>query len=314
MKKVLVTGAGGTLGKLTVEQLLKMDDVEVTTIDLRTSKYHRAMRKFRKKINIVYGDITDDNIVNELIKENDYVIHLAGVMPPLANLKSVLLNEIDYNGTENILKAISYYNPDCFLIYPSTTSVYNPNKDMVYNVDSKLSNKNNDYYSQYKIKIEKTIAKKINNYVIYRIPFVLSAKKMIYNIPLNQPVETITDNDTAIALAKSIDKCKKINKKIFNLANDNTKTYYKDLLINIFKNYGLTLSYLFTLIFLSKNFNTGYYSDTKEIKTKLAIEYTNLDDYFKSVKQKYKYRFLSRLLAKPFIYFINIKYNKKRVG
>lgn len=108
MKKVLVTGAGGTLGKLTVEQLLKIDDVEVTTIDLRTSKYHRAMRKFRKKINIVYGDITDDNIVNELIKENDYVIHLAGVMPPLANLKSVLLNEIDYNGTENILKAISY--------------------------------------------------------------------------------------------------------------------------------------------------------------------------------------------------------------
>ena len=120
MKKILVTGAGGTLGELTIKQLLKLEDVEITALDLRTKRYHKKIKKYRKSINIVYGDVNDYNLISDLVKENDYIIHLAGVMPPLANLKVSLLKDIDYKGTENIIKAIDYYNPDCFLLYPST--------------------------------------------------------------------------------------------------------------------------------------------------------------------------------------------------
>ena len=84
----------------------------------------KRLKQFRKRINILYGDVNDSVLIDALVKDQDIVIHLASSLPPLSNMKKGLADIIDYKGTENIIRAISYYNPKCHLFYASTTSMY----------------------------------------------------------------------------------------------------------------------------------------------------------------------------------------------
>ena len=124
MKKILITGAAGTLGIKVIKYLLSEGKYEITALDLRNRNNQVVLRKYRRRINIIYGDINDSILIDALVKDHDYIIHLASVMPPLADIKSNLIDAIEYQGTENIVKAIDFYNPNCFLIYASSTSIY----------------------------------------------------------------------------------------------------------------------------------------------------------------------------------------------
>ena len=124
MKKVLVTGAAGSIGMLVIKYLLSEGKYEITALDLRNKRVLKKLKKYRKRINIIYGDVNDPVLIEALVKDHDYIIHLASVMPPLGDFSKNIGEIVDYNGTENIIKAINYYNNDCFLIYASTTSLY----------------------------------------------------------------------------------------------------------------------------------------------------------------------------------------------
>ena len=124
MKKVLVTGGAGTIGLQVVRFLLSEGKYDVTVLELKCRRTYKRLKKFRKRISIVFGDVTDSALVDALVKENDYVIHLAGVLPPFANLKEDFSQVLNYQGTVNIVKAIKDYNPKCHLFFCSSTSVY----------------------------------------------------------------------------------------------------------------------------------------------------------------------------------------------
>ena len=87
MKKILVTGAAGTVGLQVIRFLLSEGKYEITALDLKNKHNYKRLKHFKKRINIVFGDVNDDAIVDALIKTHDVVIHLAGVLPPFANIR-----------------------------------------------------------------------------------------------------------------------------------------------------------------------------------------------------------------------------------
>ena len=145
MKKVLVTGAAGTVGLQVIRFLLSEGKYEVTALELRNRFAYKRLKAFRKRINIVYGDVNDNAIVDALIKDHDVVIHLAGVLPPLANINEDICKEVDFNGTKTVVNAIKRYNPECFMLYSSSTSVYGRVEDYK-NID--------DFLDRYNISLE----------------------------------------------------------------------------------------------------------------------------------------------------------------
>ena len=56
MKRVLVTGAAGTIGIRTIKYLLSEGKYEVTALDLKNRKHYKKLKKYRKMIDIVYAD------------------------------------------------------------------------------------------------------------------------------------------------------------------------------------------------------------------------------------------------------------------
>ena len=316
MKKILVTGAGGTVGLQVIRFLLSEGKYEITALELKNRQGYRRLKPFRKRINIVYGDVNDEAIVDALVKDHDVVIHLAGVLPPLANIREELCDEIDFNGTKTIVDAIKNYNPECYLLYASSTSVYGKQEDYK-NINIKTSNdidEDYDYYSKYKLKCEKYIRSSIKNFSIFRLAYILGdpgPEGLIYNVPLDCDMEVLSAEDAGYAFVSAIDFKRKLNKKTFNVSGgEKFRTYYRDYLVHVFSTYGLSLKFIASWMMAEKNYCGGYYTDGDDLEEILHFRSKNLDVYYNTLS-KYRYklsRFIPRLLAKPFVW----KYSKKR--
>ena len=308
MKKVLITGAAGTIGLNLIKYLLSEGKYEITALDLKNKRVYKRLRKYRNRVNIVYGDILDQALVDLLVKENDIVIHLASCLPPLSEYKKDLVNIIDYNGTENIVKAINYYNPNCLLIYASSTSLYGNASG---NVKNKIKLDEDNYYNNAKLKAENLIIKKVSKYVIARFSLVLGDLRndaFIYNIKKNSLVECITKEDAAYAIVSIIKNKDKVNKKILNIGGgESCTTTYKELLKNILKYHGLSFNYLVSFTFGIKNFTSYPLEDSDDSNKKLNYRNDSLSSYYMRQKRRSKLRKTQILLAKPFILFLNKK-------
>ena len=84
-KTVLVTGAAGTLGLQTIKYLLSEGKYNITALDLKNKKVFHNLKRYRKRVDVIYGDVLDRNLVEKLVKNADIIIHLASCLPPVCN-------------------------------------------------------------------------------------------------------------------------------------------------------------------------------------------------------------------------------------
>ncbi len=313
MKKVLVTGASGNIGYYVIKYLLMEGKYEITALDLSNKKTIKKLKKYRNRINVVEGDILDPVLMSSLVKDHDYIIHLAGLMPPLGDLNESLGSIIEIEGTENIIKAINKYNPECFLMYASTTSLY----DFSLGASTKEKIKENvlTSYSLNKLKTENLIKKKLKNYTIFRLPLVLSDLKgepFIYNIKKNLVVEVTTNVDAAYAFVKAINYKSELNTKIFNVGmGEDGRVIFGDILNNILKYYGLSMTYILKRVFLAKNYNSPILTDSDILENIIHYRTDSLNSYYKRIKNKGRDRVVQKLLAKPILGVSKIKKSLK---
>ena len=276
MKKVLVTGAAGNVGLSVIRYLLAEGKYDITAIDLPNKYVYNRLKKYRKRINVVYGDILDGNTVYELIKNQDYIIHLASCLPPLANIKEKLSELIEVNGTESIVRAINFYNKKCMLIYASSTSIYNTNNPV------SISNKPTleGYYNIAKIKSEELITKHIKNYAILRLSLVvgdLTNNKMIYSV---------TKKDS-------------VNKKILNIGGGDTCTVlFKDLKKMICLNHGIDSNIIGQSFYLSNKYYSPVLLDSNESNKLLDYQRDSFESVSMRIKRRNKKRVFGKFIGK----------------
>ena len=299
MKKILVTGASGVVGVMVLKYLLAEGKYEITALDLKTRKSQDRLKRFRKRINIVYGDVTDPVLIGALVKGHDYVIHLASSSVLFASINKNLSYTVDYLGTVNICEAIKKYNQDCHILFASTTSMY----DNIENpsVKSKLNIREDDYYDYYKNLSEKVV-EKMDKYTIYRLPLVLSnplKESFIYNIK-NNDIDVITKRDAANAFVLGIKNSDKINKRIFNLASEEIVNYQK-IYNNVLKNTGLNVKLIASRIFLTKDYTSPVCKDRDELENLIGYRCDSVGEYNNRLRNVGSKRRISKIFAKPFI-------------
>lgn len=307
MKKVLVTGASGAIGEYVIKYLLSEGRYDITALDLENKKTYTTLKRFKKRIKIIYNDVLNSNLIEQLVKENDYIIHLASCMPENAELHPKLANLIEKDGTESIVKAINYYNPECFFIYASTTSLYSENPACV---SSKIKASEFSNFDTAKYSSEKIIRQKLKNYVIVRLPLVLSdlnKDNFIYNVKPDDFIETISKEDAAYAFVRCISKKDKLRGRVINIGGGETcQIRYKDLLTKIYKYHGISRQLIFNKLFVEKNYKSPILKDSKESNDLLKYRNDSIDSYFMRQKRRSKKRNISKLFGS----FLNKIYNK----
>lgn len=307
MKKILVIGAGGSVGKYVIKYLLSEGKYEITGLDLKNKKNIKTLKKYQRRINIIYGDIGEESLIEALVKSHDVVINLASVMPPLGEFSEHAGLLVEYNGTENIIKAINKYNKNCYLIYGSTTSMY---KENTTTTKEKISKNNLTNYSLNKYNTEELIKKSVNNYTILRLPIILNSIKnepFMYNVEKNSLVEVTTNVDAAYAFVKCIDYEKKVTKKVFNVGmGEAGRLPYHKILSNILSLYGFSIRYMLSRLFLAKNYRSPYTLDSDELDSIIHYRCDSLNNYFNRLKRIGKKRKIQLLIGK-----LCLAFNKK---
>lgn len=242
-----------------------------------------------------------------LVRDHDVIIHLASVMPPMGDFSKKIGEITDYFGTETIIKAINYYNSDCFLIYASTTSLYD--NSLSASVKEKIKDEELTNYNLNKFHAENLIKKKLKHYTIFRISLVLNNiidEPFMFNVKKNLLVEVTTNLDAAYAFVKAVDNEKVLNKKVFNVGlGSEGRVIYSDILKNILKYQGISFKYILSRLFLTKDYNSPVLTDSDELEELIHYRNDTLYNYYRRLKHNGRNRRIRKMLAKPLLYLKN---------
>ena len=108
-KIVFLTGATGNMGREAVRRLHARGDVTVRVLIRPQEKDHPIVRDIQAKklATIVWGDLTDRTSVTEGVQGADAVLHVGGLVSPLAdNLPRDVVTAVNVGGARNIVEAI----------------------------------------------------------------------------------------------------------------------------------------------------------------------------------------------------------------
>lgn len=286
---VLLTGASGTVGSEVLKQLTERDDIKLTVFDVKTPKSEKIFKPFLNKAAFIYGDITNEADIVSISKNKDVVIHLAAIIPPLADENPELAYRVNVTGTKNLLTALETHSPNAFFMYSSSVSVYgdrveNPN----IRVGDSLAPSEGDEYAKTKIECEKLVQKSTLKWTIFRLGAIMKnhkISKLMFHMPLNSTMEICTPEDTARAFVNGIYVQEQLSASIFNLGGGKQcTTTYRNFLQRSFNLFGLGKLNFPKNTFSLQNFHCGYYADGDELEKILYFRRDDLESYFEKTK------------------------------
>lgn len=108
MKKVVfLTGATGTMGFATLVKLMENQDELHVRVLARDSKKNRdLLAPYLDKVELLWGDLKDDDILKQGVTGADYVLHIGALVSPMADDFPEETMRINYGSTLCMLKAI----------------------------------------------------------------------------------------------------------------------------------------------------------------------------------------------------------------
>ena len=312
-KTILLTGASGTVGLEVLKQLIDKKKYNVTVFDKETKDSRAKLLPYKDQVNLIFGDIS---VLTDLdaIKNIDVTIHLAAIIPPVADDFPELARKVNLIGTQNLIQQLEKHSPNAFMMYSSSISVYGDRiLNPFINVGDAIQPSEGDYYAVTKIAAEECLQNSQLDYTIFRLAAIMGnhkISKLMFHQPLDTALEIATPRDTARAFVNGIEKQHLLSKRIFNLGGGETcRASYKEFLERSFTIFGLGQMNFPKNSFAQKNFHCGYYADGDVLEQIVHFRQDSLEDYFIMEEAKISpvRKLVTSLLRDPIKWFLHKK-------
>lgn len=321
--KVAITGITGNMGQAVLQQVVENKDIEklkflVLKDDKRIKKILKTYKNYKDKFEIIYGNIAEEDKCEQLIKDCDYVVNLAAVIPPHSDqnpLKAIECNEVGVNALVSAIEKIEENQPK--LIHISTVALYgNRNyKHPWARVGDPLLVSPFDIYSATKLRGEfRVLESNIKNWVVLRQTAMLHNNMLsdnmhdglMFHTCFNAPLEWVTAHDSGVLINNILKKDMKEDlsevfwKKCFNISGGvvNCRTGY-DIINDGFKIIGGGVKAFFKPNFnATRNFHGLWFYDGDELEKLFSYQSQTVEYFWKEFAKKHSYFKAGRIVPK----------------
>lgn len=293
--RVLITGGAGRLG-MTVARTFLREGFQVRLFDLDNERNRHGVKEFDCHAEIVWGDITDPDSVRKAMEGVDVVIHMAAILPPVANDHPELTARVNVGGTRLVVDLIKEKGGHIPFVFTSSVAVFGPSP----NAD-KLINPERDNphpkgaYAETKLQAENLIKAAGIDYAILRLTatmyLVFSTKdiKRMFSVPLDNRIEFCHPEDTATAIVNAVKNFNAVRGKTLVISGGpRQRMLYRDMIARILGVMGLPVPPANK--FTEQPYYLDWY-DTRQSQRLLRYQRRSFDDYLRDYSAQLSRRY-----------------------
>lgn len=214
-KTVFITGATGVMGRASLDAVLARGDCRVRLLVRDSIKNLKLMRPYMeaKSVEIVWGDLLDASAVRNAVGDADIVLHMGGMVSPMADRFPEKTMKVNVEGTRNVVEAVKAgKDPDSVrLVYIGSVAQISDRSEPNHwgrTGDPVMASKF-DFYGLSKIRAERVVAESgLKHWVSLRQSgilhpglFLRGSDPITFHVPLRGVLEWATVEDSARLMA-----------------------------------------------------------------------------------------------------------------
>jgi UDP-glucose 4-epimerase len=294
--KVLLTGAFGNIGSSTLNELLDRGH-QVRCFDVKTRENIKAARKIKGKAEVFWGDLLSSEDVNEAVRGQEAIVHLAFVIPTLSSTgvssedNPEWAREINVGGTKRILEAMRAQPSPPKILFSSSLHIYGRTNDQPPPRLVTDPPKPIEHYAKHKVECEQLIRDSDLTWSIFRLGAALPVRLVVdpgmFDVPLDNRIEFVHTKDVGLAIANALDEDRVWGKVLHIGGGSRCQLYQREILDGVLDAVGIGM--LPEEAFTKTPFPTDWL-DTSESQEILGFQQRTLQDYIQDVESMLGYR------------------------
>ena len=308
-KTIFLTGATGNMGKQGLKKLLeRVDRFNIVVLVLPTKKDKALMSPYSNigSLKIVWGDLTNYEDVLECVTGADYVLHVGGMVSPMADYHPKLTMKVNVGAIQNILNAIKAQpDPDRIkLVYIGSVAQTGDRNAPLHwgRTGDPIFISAFDHYAVSKTMAEREVIESgLKYWVSLRQTGILYGKivgsldPILFHEPLNGVLEWVTDVDSGKLLANVCEQkvpddfwC-----RIFNVGGGPAfRTVNADFLHRSFQALGIKdfRKVVERNWFATRNFHGQWYEDSDVLENYLHFRSGSMQDFIEDLKKNIPFK------------------------
>lgn len=298
--KILLTGAFGTIGRSTLDELLRQGH-QVRCLIMHRSTHERIARRYANSVELFRGDLRHPAELLKAVQGQDCVIHLAYIIPPRSEEQSEFAHAVNVDGTRHLLAAASSQAQPPMFLFASSLDVFGHTQDQTPPRKATDPVQATDHYTAHKIMCEEMVRNSGLQWSIYRFADVpplglRTPHPIMYSIPLATRFEVVHTYDAGLAIANGI-RSTSVWKKIMLIGGGSScQIFYQDLLQRMLDMMGIGM--LPESAFGTDPYCTDWL-DTEESQRLLNYQRYSFDDIMADVKRAVGYRRVFTAMVRP---------------
>ena len=302
--RVLLTGALGNIGRNTTKKLIEQGH-QVRCFDLKTRANEKAAQRIKDQIEVMWGDVRNPDDLAAAVKDQDVVIHLAFIMPPLSEDRPEWAREINVTGTKNLLQAMKTVVPPPKVIFSSTFSVFGDTQSQPPPRTVSDPVKPVDNYTRHKVECERLVKESGLDWAIFRFAVVppmslggVEELPKMFDFPLDMRIEFVHPRDAGLALANAVSSKDVWGKILLIGGGPSSQLYYGDFMERMMN--AMRIGMLPEKAFGSKAAMSDWL-DTKESQSLLNYQQHTFEDFVQEIASLLGYKRYLVPLFRPLV-------------
>ena len=307
-KKVFMTGASGTMGWASFNEMYQNNkDVSFSLLLRDSPKNRKLFQPFSNdsRVRIVWGDLQDYATVKEGVDGCDYVLHIGGMVSPRADYKPIETMKTNVLGAQHIVKAVkAQEDPDHIkVVNIATVAMTGDRNEPVHwgRIGDPIQISTYEHYGVSKARAERIFAESgLKHWVSLRQTGILypgilnNIDPIMLHVVLRGVLEWATVEDSATLMSKVCmdDVPESFWRKFYNISSGPeyrmTNYEFEDkLLYAIGMGHEATRNLFNPNWFITRNFHGQWYLDSDDLENILHFRHNvPVDQYFEGLKAK----------------------------